>query len=55
VAGQGGVQLLEFGFGQVGSTQLTLELRKSGAPASDPPADTFSVTVVTKGAWVPRT
>jgi predicted secreted protein len=53
--GEGGVELLEFGFGHAGITHLTLELRKSGAPASDPPADTFSVTVVTKGAWVPRT
>ena len=49
VTGQGGVEVLQFGFGYAGTTQLTLELRRSGAPASDPPADTFSVTVQSMG------
>jgi predicted secreted protein len=49
LTGQGGVEVLQFGFGFAGTAPLTLELRKGGAPASDPPADTFSVAVQSMG------
>jgi predicted secreted protein len=49
VPGQGGILILEFGIGAAGTKELNLELRQSGAPATDPPADTFSISVQSLG------
>jgi inhibitor of cysteine peptidase len=43
--GQSGVQVFEFVVGLRGTSELRLELRQSGAPSTDAPADVFSVTV----------